>query len=102
MAVVRRRIEKVLSELKESDIQAEGLDLIARSPEEFLLLQRLREIKLKEAKEKVKKLLCPDIEAPAIPPPPQYQVAQQKQPQQQKEDPSCHVHAAPDAGEKKQ
>lgn len=50
MAIIRLKVTKTLGELSESDVHADGTELIVRNIDEFLLLKRFREMRLTEAR----------------------------------------------------
>jgi hypothetical protein len=56
-ASLRQRIARIKSELEEADIIAKEVDLVCRTTEEYLVLARLRELHLAQAKDRAAKLI---------------------------------------------
>lgn len=82
MAIIRLKVMKVLSELVEADVTADGTELIVRSVDEFLLLKRFREMRLAEARARAIARL---EHANGVP-------MKNADPPHHGEDPSCQVH----------
>lgn len=54
IAIVRARLARCRSDLKDLDLVVEAPELIMRTPEEYLMIKAFREMKLEETKAAVK------------------------------------------------